>query len=74
MLEMIFSRPGADGQIDIGWMQQLADADLSQAVPSLDRTAARQTLRREPSPLFDLLPQFWRNQSNGNQGSGLPTR
>ena len=65
MLELIFSRPGADGQIDIAWMQQLAYANLSQAVPSLDRTAARQTLRREPSPLFDLLPQFWRNQSNG---------
>ena len=66
MLELIFSRPGADGEIDIAWMQQLAYANLSQAVPSLDRTAARKTLRREPSPLFDLLPQFWRNQSNGN--------
>ena len=65
MLELIFSRPGANGQIDIGWMQQLAYANLSQAVPSMDGTAARQTLRREPSPLFDLLPQFWRNQSSG---------
>lgn len=65
ILELIFSRPGADGQIDIAWMQQLAYANLSQAVPSLDRTAARQTLRREPSPLFDLLPQFWRDQNNG---------
>ena len=65
MLELIFSRPGADGQIDIAWMQQLAYANLSQAVPSVDRTAARQTVRREPSPLFDMLPQFWRNQSNG---------
>ena len=66
MLELIFSRPGADGQIDIAWMQQLAYANVSQAVPSLDRTAARQTLRREPSPLFDLLPPFWRNQGNAN--------
>ena len=65
MLELIFSRPGADGQIDIAWMQQLAYANLSQVVPSLDRTVTRQTLRKEPSPLFDLLPQFWRNQSNG---------
>lgn len=74
MLEMIFSRPGADGQIDIGWMQQLAYADLSQAVPSLNRAATRQSLRREPSPLFDLLPQFWRSQSNGNPSSELPAR
>ena len=66
MLELIFSRPGADGQIDIAWMQQLAYANLSQAVASLDPTAARQTLRREPSPLFDLLPPFWRNQGNVN--------
>ena len=64
MLELIFSRPGADGKIDIAWMQQLAYANLSQAVPSLDRTAVQQTLLRKPSPLFDLLPQFWRNQSN----------
>lgn len=64
MLELIFSRPGTDGQIDIAWMQQLAYANLSQAVPSLNRSAERQTLRREPSPLFDLLPQFWRNQIN----------
>ena len=64
MLELIFSRPGAGGQIDIAWMQQLANANVSQATPSVDRTPAPQILRREPSPLFDLLPQFWRNQSS----------
>ncbi len=60
MLELIFSRPGPDGQIDIAWMQQLAYVNLSRDVASLDSATARRTLRRDPTPLFDLIPPAWR--------------
>lgn len=60
MLELIFSRPGPDGQIDIAWMQQLAYVNLSGEAVSLDSTTTRQMLRREPTPLVDLLPLPWR--------------
>lgn len=64
MLELIFSRPGPDGQIDIAWMQQLAYVNLSQEAPSLDSATDRQGLRREPTPLFDLLPPAWRKYAS----------
>lgn len=67
MLELIFSRPAADGQIDIAWMQQLAYVSLSSDAPSLDGTAARQALRREPTALVDLLPQPWRSYAPGTR-------
>ncbi|MDP3829044.1 MAG: hypothetical protein Q8Q74_21030, partial [Polaromonas sp.] len=56
MLELIFSRPGPDGQVDIAWMQQLAYLNLSGGAPALDSTTVRRELRREPTPLFDMLP------------------
>ena len=73
MLELIFSRPTADGQINLVWMQQLAAIDLSSGVPSPGNSGnsdnntnasnisnARQKLKREPTPLFDLVPEPWR--------------
>lgn len=60
MLELIFSRPGPDGQVDIAWMQQLAYLNLSGDAPALDGTTARRALRREPTPLFDMLPAYLR--------------
>ena len=66
MLELIFSRPAPDGQIDIAWMQQLAYVNLSKEALTLDSATARQTLHREPTPLFDLLPPLWRKYSNAN--------
>lgn len=60
MLELIFSRPTADGQIDLSWMQQLAQVELSGAVPSLEHGSTRQQLKREPTPLFELVPDVWR--------------
>lgn len=60
MLELIFSRPGADGQIDIAWMQQLAYANLTKDVAQIGSPTDRRTLRRDPTPLFDLLPANWR--------------
>ena len=56
ILELIFSRPGPDGQVDIAWMQQLAYVNLSRDAPALDSSTARRALRREPTPLVDLLP------------------
>ena len=60
MLELIFSRPGANGAIDIAWMQELAFVNLSRDVLALDSTTLRRTLRREPTPLYDLVPAPWR--------------
>ena len=60
MLELIFSRPGPDGQIDLAWMQQLAQVDLSNAVPKVESNIIKQNLKREPTPLFELVRQPWR--------------
>jgi uncharacterized protein len=63
MLELIFSRPGADGQIDLAWMQQLAQVDLSTPQPKVESHNIRQNLKREPTPLFELVRQPWRKYS-----------
>lgn len=60
MLALIFSRPSPDGGVDIAWMQQLAQVDVTRQVPALDPSGARGVLRREPTPLSDLLPERWR--------------
>ena len=60
MLALIFSRPAADGQIDIAWMQQLAYANVSGDSPTLGGSTNRPGLRRDPTPLYDLLPPNWR--------------
>ncbi len=60
MLELIFSRPGPDGQIDLAWMQQLAQVDLSTAQPKVESNHIKQNLKREPTPLFDMVRQPWR--------------
>ena len=70
ILELIFSRPGPGGQLDVAWMQQLAYVDVSGKVLSLDGAPVRAGLRREQTPLFDLLPQRWRNEAMRN----LPTQ
>lgn len=60
MLEQIFSRPAPDGQIDVAWMQQLAYANFSTDVATFGSAANRPSLRRELTPLFDLLPPGWK--------------
>ena len=65
MLGLIFSRPGPDGQLDIGWMQQLAYVNLSGEAVTLGSPATQQMLRREPTPLADLLPPPWRQYASG---------
>lgn len=66
MLELIFSRPGPDGQIDLAWMQQLAQVDLRSALPSFEKNNAKQNLRREPTPLFELVPQQWKKYATAS--------
>ena len=73
MLELIFSRPGADGQIDIGWMQQLAYADLSKKLAVLGSGSDRRTFKRETTPLVDLLPAMWRKYIAGNANVSDPS-
>lgn len=63
MLELIFSRPGPDGQVDVNWMQQLAYVTFSKDGVELGSTTQRRSLKREPTPLFDLLPAPWRDES-----------
>ena len=66
MLELIFSRPASNGDIDVTWMQQLAFVDVTQRVPGLPNvpnTPNRRSLQREPTALFDLLPSLWRTHA-----------
>ena len=62
MLALIFSYPSPDGSINIGWMQQLAYADPTTTIPSVGVPGSIDLLYREPTPLYDLLPAFWRSQ------------
>jgi len=64
MLALIASRPTADGQIDVVWMQQLSNIDLSRDTPQLDNASTIRLLSREPTALYDLLPAKWRNESS----------
>ncbi len=61
MLELIFSRPLANGQIDVSWMQHLAYVTYSKDIASLGSSIAARALRREPTALYDLLPLVWRS-------------
>lgn len=59
MLALIFSRPAPDGNVDIVWMQQLTQVDVTRDVPAPDPSGSRGVLRREPTALTDLLPRPW---------------
>lgn len=60
VLALIFSRPGPGGELDVAWMQQLAQVDLTGATPTLDNRNSRANLKRDPTPLFELVPRQWR--------------
>lgn len=62
MLALIYSRPTATGALDVAWMQQLANLDVSGATPRPASAATSRSLQREPSPLVDLLPPVWRER------------
>lgn len=62
MLGLIYSRPNPDGGVNAGWMQQLAYVDTTTVVPTVGVTGSNHMLVREPTPLYDLMPAFWRQQ------------
>ncbi len=62
MLGLIYSRPDASGGVNIYWMQQLARVDADSPLPTLGSAVIAHQLQREPTPLADLLPGFWRRQ------------
>lgn len=68
MLELIFSRPAPGGSIDIAWMQQLANVDVSRSGRvTVNPPTAGGGLRRDPTPLYDLVPKEWRDRSGGSR-------
>ncbi len=62
MLALIQSRPAPGGGVDILWMQQLARADPAAVGLTIGSPVTAHQLLREPTPLADLLPAFWRRQ------------
>jgi len=62
MLALIYSRTTTTGELDVAWMQQLANLDLSGDTPRPASPASSRSLQREPSPLVDLLPAVWRQR------------
>lgn len=64
MLALIFSRTTFEGDLDVAWMQQLGNLDLSKDAPGLVPVTGTRQLQREPSPLFDLLPEVWRKRTH----------
>jgi TPR repeat protein len=60
MLSLIYSRPQASGEVDIGWMRQLADMDISLPSPRLGQPAHGLVLHEDLTPLMDWLPVAWR--------------
>lgn len=62
MLGLIFSRPAPNGSINAGWMQQLAYVDTASTVPTVGVATTSHMMVRDSTPLYDLLPAFWRQQ------------
>lgn len=62
MLALIYSNPMPNGNINVAWMQQLAYVDPQTPIPNLPAAPGPQVFQRDPTPLFDLMPAFWRQQ------------
>lgn len=60
MLSLIYSRPQASGGLDIAWMQQLADMDISLPSPRMQQPSHPLVLHEDITPLMDWLPMDWR--------------
>lgn len=69
MLEMIYSRPTPTGSIDIAWMQQLANLEVSDehAVLSVLPPSSPRLFVRDPTPLYNLVPSKWRVAKESKQ-------
>ena len=61
MLELIFSRPGSGGELNVAWMQQVAQVNMHTALPQVTSNLPVQ-LVRDPTPLFDLMSPYWQRQ------------
>jgi uncharacterized protein len=66
MLALIYSKPDANGNLNISWMQQLANLDAANLSLSLDGASLAPMLKRETTPLYDLIPLNLRQLSNKN--------
>lgn len=64
MLSLIYSKPDASGNLNIAWMQQLANLNTANLSLRIDGTGLTTMLKREPTPLFDLIPQNLRSLAN----------
>lgn len=64
MLSLIYSKSDASGNLNIAWMQQLANLNAANLSLSIDSASLAPMLKREPTPLFDLIPQNLRNLAN----------
>lgn len=61
MLQLIYSRPAPDGNVDVMWMQQLSNMDVSgPGAVLLQLPVTPALLQREPTPLYDMVPPQWR--------------
>ena len=59
MLSLIYSRTTPDGALDPSWMRQLSGVDVASLVPKQENTLSISALRKEPTPLIDLVPRAW---------------
>lgn len=60
MLNLIYSRPSPQGGVDIGWMQQLAQADVTGPQVRWSAAPVSRGLARDPTALFDYVPDLWK--------------
>ena len=60
MLALIYSKLGANGNINIAWMQQLSQVDAMTMSSTTNAINLLPMLQREPTPLYDLIPQHLR--------------
>ena len=59
MLNLIFSQPTEEGNINIPWMQKLSQLDLSGSTPKLSQAFGPNLLNREETGLTDFIPKRW---------------
>jgi uncharacterized protein len=59
MLALIFSRTSATGEVDVAWIQRLAQLDVSGTSASYKAFGAP-LFQRERTPLYDYLPELWK--------------
>lgn len=56
MLALIYSKPAANGNINIAWMQQLAQVNAMTMSSNTNAISIAPMLQREPTPIYDLIP------------------